>query len=857
MTLHLIKRLIFMKPNHVVNNKAKLAIAVAIAISGNAHAQTTDDQVIEEIKVYGSRAALVNALDRQRASDKTVGVIDSDSMGDFADINVSESLRRISGIMVENDQGEGRYVSVRGMNSDLNAMTINGVSTASPEDRRGIMLDGVPTDMLQSMTVYKTLTPNLDADTIGGAIDLETISAFSRDDMHLRLKAETSYNQLTKDANNPNLAATWTNRFKIGEDELGVALVVSDQSRRIIAHNNENGGWSDVAPNDDYELRYYDMVRAREGVVLNFDYKTANGNSYFAHMFHNEYTDSEYRAKWETRDGLEDNAPIISGNTFTYANTKMDTEVRDRVEVRTIDALRLGAEFAFDNGSILSVEAFGSQAKQDDGDKLAAIFRSKKIDQPVIYDNSSTQRPALTIAPAFFDPSSFDLKAFERESSLTTDKDFGIKADMVYDVSDSTTLQFGFKVRQREKQNEFNYCGYEPINEASLADFETRTIDPYLNSVHGPAPTAGTVRGFLNNLGAGNTTLSDGTSCPDVGSFFEFSGDEEEESVPADWKTQEDIVSTYLMATTEKDNVSIVYGLRYEDTNSTYRGNIFDGDGFSGESEFNSSHGFLAPSFNLKYAISDNQVGRFSVFRSLVRPGFNESRAASIRDIEDNEIEGGNPQLEPTTAISMDLSYEHYINDVTFVGAGVFYKSIDDAVVEVSANNFDLLGNTWDRAETFVNAGNSKILGLEFSLQTAWDNGLLAVLNYTYVDGETDLPANSAFGERTISYFKQADSTANLSFGYDKGPLDVRLAVNYRSEYLDEVGDDAESDRFTSPHMQVDLNAKYKISDNLQLSFAVININDRPEYYYFGDKSRLSQYDEYGTTFTAGARYTF
>lgn len=85
----------------------------------------------------------------------------------------------------------------------------------------------------------------------------------------------------------------------------------------------------------------------------------------------------------------------------------------------------------------------------------------------------------------------------------------------------------------------------------------------------------------------------------------------------------------------------------------------------------------------------------------------------------------------------------------------------------------------------------------------------------------------------------------------------MRLAVNYRSEYLDKVGEDGQSDRFTSPHMQIDFNAKYKVNDNLQPSFAVININDRPEYYYFGDESRLSQYDEYGTTVTAGARYTF
>lgn len=297
-------------------------------------------------------------------------------------------------------------------------------------------------------------------------------------------------------------------------------------------------------------------------MVLNFDYNTANGNSYFADIFLNQYTDSEYRAKWKTGDGLEDNDPIINGNTLTYANTKMDTEARSRVEIRKIDALRLSAEFAFDNGRILSVEAFESKAEQDDGNKLAAIFRSDKINQPLIYDNSSTQLPTVTVAPALLDPSSFNLKAFRQESSLTTDEDIGLKADMIYDFSDNTTPQFGLKVRQGEKQNEFNFCGYEPISDASLADFETRTIEPYLNSVHGPAPTTATVRGvawlgLAKNFGIGNTALSDSTTCPAVGTLFEYSGAEEEESVPADWKTQEDIITTYLVATTERDNLSI------------------------------------------------------------------------------------------------------------------------------------------------------------------------------------------------------------------------------------------------------------------------------------------------------------
>ncbi|MGA0800822.1 MAG: TonB-dependent receptor plug domain-containing protein, partial [Steroidobacteraceae bacterium] len=225
-------------PSSVARSVAFI-IALSASIVSVGQAQGADQ--LEEVVITGTRATLINAIEAQRRANGVVSVVDSDAAGDFADINVSESLRRLPGIMVENDQGEGRYVSVRGMNTDLNAMTINGVSAASPEDRRGIMLDGVPTDMLESMTVYKTLTPNLDADTIGGAIDIETISVFKYDGLTTKVKAETSYNELTKDSGNPKLALTATNRWDMGDGEFGAAMTISYQNRHIIAHNNETG----------------------------------------------------------------------------------------------------------------------------------------------------------------------------------------------------------------------------------------------------------------------------------------------------------------------------------------------------------------------------------------------------------------------------------------------------------------------------------------------------------------------------------------------------------------------------------------------------------------------------------------
>ena len=837
---------------HLRFKKSVLATCIGLAAANLATAQDS----LEEIVVVGSRASLASALEKRRNSDKVIGVVDSDAIGNFADINVAESLRRISGIMVENDQGEGRYVTVRGMNTDLNAMTINGVSTAAPEDRRGMILDGVPSDLLDSMTVYKTLTPNLDADTIGGAIDLETITAFSYDSMFVRLKAETSYNELTEDSGNPSLAATFSNRWQLNDGEFGAAVVLSDQSRRIVAHNNENGGWGDSTPNDDYEMRYYDLTRDREGIVVALNYRADSGNSYFMNVFHNEYSDVEWRAKWETRDGLEDNDAQVSGSRYTYADGKVDTESKNRTEVREITSLRLGGEFIFSENSRLEAELFASEAEQDDRDRQALIFRSKNLGLPFTYDNSDPKKPVVTFPSAFYDPSNFPLKAFEREFALNTDEDSGAKVDFYYSLNNETDIQLGAKVRSRRKVNEFNFCEYEPVNDILLSSVDYVTPESYLNSVAGPTASFGQVTGFIPRLGGGTATLSDGTVCPSPGTAFEFGGDEEEESIPADWVTEEDILAAYAMATTQWGDTTLIYGLRYEDTDTTYYGKAYDGT-YAGVTQFKNDYGFLAPSLNVKFNLADDQIVRVGVFRSMVRPGFQESAAGAIVDTEDNEIEGGNPSLNPTSAWNFDLSYEWYLSSGSFFGAGIFYKDLRDAIVAVESEDTLFRGAVYDVAGTWINTDNASITGAEVSFQQTWENGLLFSANYTLSDGETNLPSGSVYGERAIPFFKQAKHTGNITFGYNKDAWDVRLTGNYRSSYLDDIGDDALSDRYTDDFFQLDLTARYQVSDDLLLTGQIMNLNDAPEYYYFGNDSRLSQYDEYGSTVQVGLRYSF
>lgn len=94
--------------------------------------------------------------------------------------------------------------------------------------------------------------------------------------------------------------------------------------------------------------------------------------------------------------------------------------------------------------------------------------------------------------------------------------------------------------------------------------------------------------------------------------------------------------------------------------------------------------------------------------------------------------------------------------------------------------------------------------------------------------------------------------------GYEKGPVDFRLAGTYRDRYLDELGADASEDRYVDNHFQLDASIKFKVSRNIRLFAEWININNAKfvAYQNFDSRQRLRQYEEYGSTFKFGAKVT-
>ena len=144
---------------------------------------------MEAVNVSGLAQGQVKALNQQRSAGNIKNIVSSDMIEQFPDQNVADAIQRLPGVALETDHGEGRYVQIRGAEAQLNTTTLNGIRIPSPEDtERKVSLDVIPSFLLGGIELAKAITPDMDADAIGGAVNLITKNAFDYDGRTMSLK---------------------------------------------------------------------------------------------------------------------------------------------------------------------------------------------------------------------------------------------------------------------------------------------------------------------------------------------------------------------------------------------------------------------------------------------------------------------------------------------------------------------------------------------------------------------------------------------------------------------------------------------------------------------------------------------
>lgn len=847
----------------------------------------SDVRYLDNVLVVGSAAAQAGAINQQRAADAIINVIDSDGLGNFPDTTVADSLARVPGLSIETDQGEGRYVSIRGINTDLIAASINGVRTPSPEDRRGVLLDGVPSDLLDGITVQKSLTPDVDADSLGGVIDLKTISAFDRDGRFIRAKIEGAYNEISEDLS-PKATLTYSDVFN---DRLGVALSVNYQDLAIEAHNNETGEWGFLDDgtaflNDDYEQRWYDLNRERIGFIANFDWRVSDNTELYLRTLYNNYEDDEVRNKFEFRDldDAEDDG-VVTADTQTVPLNEMDAEVRQRREIRQIQTYALGGQSYWQEWNF-DYEVSYAYAEEDDSDNHDVTFRFEDIqdaaadaglsDSDVLIDFSNPKKPKFSgpLLDLVYDPSNYFLDTFEEENTVNEDTETSARFDISRDsLIGNTPVEWkaGMKLRDREKTRDANVTFHE-ADDFNLSPFvDKQLVSGWRLANPMPAwPDPDLTRALRNGAGEGFELDEDSTNF---------------DSLAEDFTIDEQILAAYAMGTFDLGNLTLIAGVRMEDTKTDLSGNIFaeeDDPANVERRDVSNDYTHWLPSVNAKYAFNDKLVARGAYYAAIVRPSFGQMAPFTAFNDDRDELELGNPGLDPYEADNFDLSLEYYPTELSVLSVGIFYKEIDNGIfpatftrdetdagdlvplsdfiasvpVDLSYLTLDQLADV-EEVNSFINVGSSEISGIEFNyVQSLEDlnemlDGFLVSANLTLTDSDSTLPDG-----REVPFLKQSETIWNFAIGYDKGPWDLRVSANYRGDYVDELFEE-DLDRYTDDRLLVEASAKYSVNDHLQLYLEGKNLTDEPEYYYFGSERRLSQYDEFGTTVVFGARLTY
>ncbi|WP_437881365.1 TonB-dependent receptor [Pseudomonas sp. LRF_L74] len=790
---------------------------------------------LERVEVIGQAASVDSALREQQSADSIKSVVHADGVGQLPDDNAAEALQRIPGLSVERDQGEGRFVSVRGIAPDLNSVTINGTLVPAPEgERRAVALDVLPAELVQSLSVVKTLTPDMDANSLGGTIEVESLSAFDHDGLFYTFTGEGNHDT-NVDKNSPKFSGAISDRFSLGggTDNFGVAAAFSWQKRKFGSDNVETGGawdFSDGARLEEVEQRDYEITRERTGFGLNFDYQPDDLSSYYLRTLYSKFKDTETR----NAAGLEFEDPQLSGERGDAEGWR---DLKSREDTQEIQSYVFGGERFIEQWTVSGQVGYSQSTEKDPGGIAGAEFVGDFSD--VGFDGNS--KPRVAVGSSFYNPSSFTLDEVEWEKVSGKDQEKNIRLDFArdYELSgNASQVKFGGKLSRRDKTSDTETWVYDDFSGITLDGYQSGNVDYALGS-YGNGISASAIKSLIGGL--------------DASAYYD-----EEASRINDFDMREDINAAYLMNTLDVNDWRFIAGLRYEGTEFEAKGTGLR-DGVYESTHSKNRYDHWLPGLHARYQLTPDTQVRAAWTNTVVRPTFGQLAPGFA--IDGDEASFGNPDLKPLESMNVDLGIEHYMGRAGVLSGFVFYKDIDNFVY-----NTDLAGSgewaAFSEALTYANGSSAKLYGLELAysqkfewLPAPW-NGVLVGANLTLSKSDATIAGQGL--KRSIDMPNQSDTVGNFMVGWENERFNMRLAANYKSSYLVEVAaiDDEAHDLYADDQLFVDFKAGYFLTPDLQLTFEAQNITDETYYVYTGRSGYNAQYEEYGPTYKLGLTLT-
>ncbi len=841
-------------------------VTVASGATARLDVKLTDAiTALAAIEVRGQVAGQASALNQQRTSATISSVIDNELVGRLPDPNLAEALARVPGVAVVRDQGEGRFVQIRGTNADLNSMSLNGMRVSTPEqNNRQLPMDVIPSDQAAQIQISKTLTPDMDADAIGGNVNIVTRTARANQPL-LNGTFAGGQNQLGGGAL-INAGLNAGKRF--GASQKFGAMFGGTYYRNDRASQNVEGDWCSQtrncgvsgtpsftsldAPNL-LEFRDYPQVdRQRNGVNGTLDYLLGNNSKLFLRGTWNRFSDDEVRARarFRFRGGGGSRWNQITPDSGTTTGSQFDRDIRLREVIQDIYTAQLGGEHFSNSGKAFDWTLGTSRASEDRPDVLTMGFRQSGM--TLAYNVSEPDRPrAYVVTGSFDDPSRFPFNSLVREVRNTNDDDVSAKANASIPVSFGRfigTLKGGLSARLKDRSNSIKNTTYTSAVGTNSAGATGATLMSALT-------TETTGRTLLDNRYQFGRTFNPDRMrsfiAANPNAFTVNALTSQTVSAGGTYTVGEDVYAGYLMATLDAGPVRIVPGVRVEATrvDNTAKIVALNSAGTAlarpiSDTTGTANYTNVFPSINATWRVDEYTNVKAAVTTALVRPQFNDMVPFLNVQAGQQTASIGNPALQATTAINYDLMVERYFKSVGFVAAGAFAKTLSNFIFPISRARVaeDAVGPDATQITQPVNGPNATLYGFEVAWQQnlTFLPGLLGGLglnaNYTYTTSDADIPGRGRSGV-TTPLPGQTGNAGNLGVFFDRGPLSLRVGGNYSGAFLSTINPTTpQADTRTKSRFQVDASGSFRIRSGVKVFGEFINLTNTPLRAFVGDR---------------------
>ncbi len=824
--------------------------------------------VNQEVVVRGEREhGEIEALNLERTADNIIEVLPAEVITSLPNTNVADALGRLPGVSLERDEGEGKYVQIRGTEPRLSNVTINGVHVSSPErDVRNVKLDVIPASLVDSIQVSKTLSANQDGDAIGGSIDLVTRSA--DDTPFYTITGMTGYTPIINGRWLTEYDATASKRFG-AEKRLGVAFGGSyDYNGR--GYNNiepapgtQDFGNGPVPVFTGIHLREYMQRRHRYGFAGSTDYRLHNDSSAYVRGLFAEFKD--FGDTWNVQ---EDVGTLISPSSTDPATSDGAVVIRhlNRTPEQRIYSIAAGERINF--GQSLFNYQFAVSRERQDGQFPSTYFAGPgNVTFGIDTTNPTTPKFPVLNGININDPPAYTLTKTVGAVDPVRELDLEGAVDFTHHYAMGShfgALEAGIKIRSGDKTNKT----YEPVERATGSP-----ILPY-SQVLGSAPKD-------PNFYFGQYSLPPLSDYNKILGFFSTNPTSisldvtatHSRSDPNNYHTLERIYAGYAMNTISFGKARIETGVRVETTRSSFTGYHVtldtNGDYVSTTPVVGDNlYVNVLPSVNFQYSFAPDTKLRAGYGRGIARPNFSDLPPSIFEDdtAGAQQVSVGNPDLKPTTANNFDLLGEHYLRQVGLIQAGVFYKDLQDPIFSVNSllTSGPFAGFTQVKP---TNGTTAHIFGFEAAYQQLLTflpgmlNGFGITANYSHTTSKAVVPQRTD----NPALARQGPNNWNLGLTYDKKRLSTRLGVTHNDAYIYQynysTGADLglrgpNGDNYTYAHTQIDLQGSYRIRGGLKFIASILNLNNEVFGFYQGSPIYPNQREYYSRTYTFGLRWS-